>query len=283
MYQLLPLDLVHSIAEHLHDDTYTLASLCLLDKEAVGSMIPLLYKKFYLSSVRAISQFCDAVLESKHNLGIYPISIHFTPEDHADEQLYSIINSPQSILIQVPNLTDLVLGIDTPNLIDLHRYLQLHPPSFSLHSLACHFTPHLMSFISAQSSIHTLRFYPSCRGSDHAGGINEPPASSVLPNLMSITADTHSTIALLPGRPISHVDIPVLSNEMERRFYECLRESSAPEGMYSMSMSQHRGGFWANFRSIIRSLKGVCGTSLRELTVRVMVPHNPHMKWVSWG
>ncbi|KAF8607984.1 hypothetical protein BDV93DRAFT_519957 [Ceratobasidium sp. AG-I] len=229
----LPHDLVRLIVEYLHDDTHTLASLCLLDKETLDLVVSLLYKTVHLSTIQAISQFCDAIIQSERNLGIYPTSIHFVPEDHSDEQLYPIVDPIQITLTQVPNLTDLALGIDTPNLTNLHQYFQHHPPPFSVHRLACHFTPDLMLCLSTQSSIHTLIFYPTHR--QHISYMIDPPPSSVLPHLKSITADAHTVIALLPGRPISHVHVPALFSQsnltysqLVYRFYRCLGESSAP-------------------------------------------------------
>lgn len=276
-------DLVRSIAEHLQDDTHTLASLCLVDKEALNSVAPLLYKTIHLSAVRSISGFCDTIMQSDRNLGIYPTSILFVPlENHADKELYPVVELIQNILPHVPNVTDLALGIDTPNLIELHRYLQHHSVPFSLHRLACHFTPDLMPFLSAQSSIRTLLLYPPYDMPAHPCIIASPPPSSVLPYLKSTITDVYTAISLLPGRPVSHVHVPVLFELLVHRFYQCLRESSAPEGVETLSVGLPGRSFWMDVLGFVASLGETFETSLKVLEVRTIVMPGIQMEKVSW-
>lgn len=268
------------IVEQLHGDTRALASLCLLDKESLGLMTPLLYKTAHLFGIRSISRFCGTIILSKRDLGIYPTSIRFQlGYGYSDKQLSHLIKSIQDTLCRTPNLTDLDLGVDIANQIDLrlHQHLSLHPPSFSLHRLACPFTPDLMPFISAQTSIHTLTFHFHISGNNSSIDTSLP--SSVLPRLKSIKADAYTAIALLPGRPISHIDISDLSLRSLHSFNERLRKSSAPGGIESLSMSLPRGNFWKSSLDFITALTETCGASLRELKVKGM--SDIHMKDVS--
>lgn len=279
----LPPDLVHLIAEHLHDDTRALAFLCLLDKESLNLMTPLLYKAVHLSATQSISQFCDAVIQSERSLGIYPTSIHFElGYSYSDEYLPHLIESIQNTLYQTPNLVDLALGIHTPNQIDLrlHRHLALHPPPFSLHRLACRFTPDLMPFLSAQTSIRTISFYPRISG-PYASADTPSHSSLFLPYLKSIKADLSTAMALLPGRPVSHVDIPVIFGQSPHSFCARLDESTAPEGIESLSTGLFEENFWIGILELIVHLKEVCGASLRELKVKVGVLPSVHIQNVS--
>ncbi|KAF8607985.1 hypothetical protein BDV93DRAFT_519958 [Ceratobasidium sp. AG-I] len=273
MSRYLPPDLVRSIAEHLHDNTHTLVSLCLIDKEAHSSVVPLLYKTIHLSNIQSIGQFCDAIVQSKRNLGIYPTSIHFTPEDPSDKHIYPIVDSIKNALYQTPNLTDLILKINTPNLADLHQHLQSHPPLFSLHRLACHFTGDLEQFLSTQPSIHTLTIYVTAASKYSAPlSIFTSPPASVLPRLKSITADGFTVVSLLPGRPISHIDILALFHKITApTLYKRLGESSAPQGIESVFVSMLRGTLQEVASDLITPLKEVCGTSLGYLKVRILV------------
>lgn len=264
-------DLIYSILEHLHNDTRILASLSLLNKESLSLATPLLYKKVHLSEFRLIGQFCDAIVQSERGLGIYPTSIRFNTENcWGDELLSPILELIKKTLLQTPNLIDLAIRFATSVLINLHQYLNLHPPSFSLHSLACHFTPDLVPFLSAQASIHNLTIYPHNRTVKHSGDVASPLPSSVLPRLESITGYPGTVIALLPGRPISQVDTIMLF-EPSHTLYEGLRKSSAPKGIVSLAIGLPVTGFWTDILDLTAALVGICGSSLRELKVRMAV------------
>lgn len=276
----LPYDLVRSIAEHLHGDTYTLASLCLLDNQAFGLVLPLLYKTIHLSNVQSISGFCDVVIRSKRNLGVYTTSIRFSPENPLDgSQLDPVIEPIQYMLLKTPNLTDLVIDIATSRLGDLYQHLQLSPLPFSLHDLACHFAPNLITFLSVQPSIHTLTLYPPHNMLRNPGALQLP--ASVLPNLKSITGPTHVAAALLTGRPISHVDTTVIFKYAHREFCEYLKQSTAPEGVESLSVDLPKRKFWTDDLNFITLLAEACGTGLRELVLGKMERHHLHLAQVS--
>lgn len=266
----IPPDLVRLIAEYLYDDSHTLVSLCLLDKESLGVVVSLLYKTVHLSSIESICQFCDAVLHSTRNLGAYPTLIHFNPEIPSDIRFCRMLNSIRDTLRQTPNLKDLVLNIDVPNLVNLYQDLQLHPPPFSLHCLICYFTPdHLLPFLSTQQSIHTLTLHESSLPY-HTCYIRTPPPPHVLPHLKSITAHALTVHALLPGRPITHVNAGrVIFSSTARIFCESLRESTAQGGVRSVSICVPQTKFWTSASDSITRLAGVCGESLEELCVRM--------------
>ncbi|KAF8608001.1 hypothetical protein BDV93DRAFT_519971 [Ceratobasidium sp. AG-I] len=268
---LLP-DLVRSIAEHLYGDTYTLASLSLLDNQSFALVIPLIYGVVRLFTIQSIHQFCDAIIHSERNLGLYPTSIHFGSEYMIRKQLHQIIEPIRGALRRTPNLTELVLGMDGPGLIDLYQHLHLHPPPFSLRRLECCFIPdYLLPFLSLQPSIHTLKMKP--RLSQGSAYIHTPPASSVLPRLKSITATALTIHNLLPGRPISHVDsCTIIYGDIAERFCECLGESTALGGVESVSVGVPWRGFWTNASDIITRLTEVCGANLGVLTLRVAMP-----------
>ncbi|KAF8607987.1 hypothetical protein BDV93DRAFT_285260 [Ceratobasidium sp. AG-I] len=267
----LPPDLVRSIAEYLHDDPKTLASLCFLEKQSFDLVTPLLYKSVQLPTVQSIRQFCNTILRSERNLGTYPASILHTPEDPTDVQLWHMIDLIQNALRQMPNLTDLVLEIDTPNITNLYQHLQLEPSPFFLQHLTCFFFPYnLLSFLSTQPSIRTLIIHESRHHLLSSNFIRTVPPS-ILPRLQHVTANALTIHAFLPGRPVSHVDTgsAILSSGTARIFCECLKESSAPRGVESVSVCVPQTGFWTDASDFMTRLAKVCGTSIRVLKVRM--------------
>lgn len=277
----LPPELVRLIAECLRDDTHTLATLCLLDKETLGLVTPLLYKTVHLSLPQSMARFCETILQSKRNLGIHPTSIRFNPA-YADEQPTYLIKAIQDTLYQTPNLINLALDIGPSRLTDLHRHLGSHPPPFSLHRLACYIFPSLMPFLSAQSSIHSLTTYPTNRISTKNPAIIRAPLSpSFLPNLKSITTDIFTAISLIPSRPISHVDLSCLLDYKAHRFYECLRKSSAPEGVDSLFVRVPQTRFQDGLLGFITPLREACGANLKELQVKVSIPRHINTREVN--
>lgn len=267
----LPPDLVRSVAEYLQDDRKTLVSLCFLDKESFNLVIPLLYKSIRLHTIKSIQQFCNTILQSERNLGIYPTSIQFSPEDPSDEQLCHLIDPVQNILCQSPNLTDLVLEIDITSLPKLYQRLRSNPPSFSLHQLTCFFVPdYLLYFLSTQPFIHSLTIHES-----HlpllSYYIRTAPPSSFLPRLQRITANALTIHALLPGRPVSYVDTgsAILTSGTARIFCESLRGSSAPGGVESVSVCVSQTRFWTDASDFMIRLAKVCGSCLQFLRLRM--------------
>jgi hypothetical protein len=269
----LPLDLVRCIAEQLHDDTSTLASLCLLNIECLDLALPLLYNKVQLSTPDSVHSFCNTIIHSDRNLGAYTSSLHIDPPNHSSEHLEHLSPFIQQTLQHTPNLTSLVLHIDSPSTISLYYDLGLHPPAFSLRHFSCYVTtsPHLHSFLSAQPSITHLTLHDPRLMPRPAGIGCAPPPDRLLPNLASIHANPLTVHILVPGRPVSHIDAGsmMVANATAYLFCEALKESSAPRGVEDVSVCVPKTKFWTGASDFITRLGGVCGQSLRRLKLKM--------------
>lgn len=219
-------------------------------------------------------------MHSEHNLGIYSTSICFDPHDLSGGVLPHLVESIPDTLCQTPNLTHLVLAINILNLIDLYQRLQHHSVPFSLHILESCFTPDLVPFLSAQSSIRTLAIFPSYSIPGHVSTVIEPLLISILPQLKSITTNPPNVIALLPGRPVTYVDT-FISGQQERKFYECLKKSTASGGMECLSVNHPGQNFWTNVLGFLAPLMEICGRNLRELNIKALVLTGGQMQMVS--
>ncbi|QRW01494.1 hypothetical protein RhiLY_00491 [Ceratobasidium sp. AG-Ba] len=246
----LPADVVRCVAEQVCDDSVTLASLCLLDTRCFDLVLPLLYNTVRLRTPGTIECFCSMVTRAERNLGGYVYSLYIEPPDPSSEHLNHLATPIHLALQRTPNLTTLVLHVDTPSTISLYHALHIHPPPFSLKLLSCYSTTptHLIAFLVSQPALTHLT-------------LHDP------------------RLALRPGgfgrscqlAPVTHVDSGsmVIFNATSYLFCEALRGSSAPEGVQDVSVCIPKTKFWTGASDFITRLGAVCGTSLRNLNLRM--------------
>ncbi|QRV72450.1 hypothetical protein RhiJN_00464 [Ceratobasidium sp. AG-Ba] len=267
----LPADVVRCVAEQVCDDSVTLASLCLLDTRCFDLVLPLLYNTVRLRTPGTIECFCSMVTRAERNLGGYVYSLYIEPPDPSSEHLNHLATPIHLALQRTPNLTTLVLHVDTPSTISLYHALHIHPPPFSLKLLSCYSTTptHLIAFLVSQPALTHLTLHDP-RLALRPGGIRSI-LSTCVPNLVSIRANPLTIHAFVPGRPVTHVDSGsmVIFNATSYLFCEALRGSSAPEGVQDVSVCIPKTKFWTGASDFITRLGAVCGTSLRNLNLRM--------------
>ncbi|CAE6471645.1 unnamed protein product, partial [Rhizoctonia solani] len=261
-----PAELMQCIAEYL-DDSLTLASLCIVDKQTLSLVVPLLYSAVHLTTPEAISSFCNAILHSSRDLGRYLKVAHFDPLNPTDIAFSALIEPIHMTLHKTPNLKDFSLHIDTLNTLILFRHGWA---PFALRRLAsyCPIRPYfLLDFLSSQPSIQDLTIYePFPREKYQRQSIRSAP-SDILPNLTCIRADPLTIHAFVPNRPISRIDShhAIFMPATTHLLCDALKLSTAPEGIQSISGSVSMTRFWTGASEFITRLEGVCGGTLREM------------------
>ncbi|KAG9125604.1 hypothetical protein FRC07_006923 [Ceratobasidium sp. 392] len=266
----LPPDVVRCVAEQLHDSP-TLLSLCSLDTRCYDLVLPLLYSQVRLSTPDSIESFCNTITLSNQQLGIYIHSLHIDPPDPSSDHLKHLTGPIYLALKSTPNLTSLILHIDTPSSISLYHSLHFNPPSFSLNHFSCYATTptHLLAFLSSQPAITHLTVHDP-RLALRPSGIRSVPSTN-LPNLQFVHANPLTIHALVPDRPISRVDSGsmVLFNATTYLFCAALTASTAPGGVEDVSVCIPKTKFWTGASDFITKLAGVCGSSLKRLKLRM--------------
>ncbi|KAG9092129.1 hypothetical protein FS749_015982 [Ceratobasidium sp. UAMH 11750] len=193
------------------------------------------------------------------------------PPDPSSEHLNHLATPVQLALQHIPNLSHLVLHLDTPSTISLYSALHFRPPSFSLRLLSCYVTTptHLLAFLSIQPGITHLTLHDPRLALRPSGIRSIPPAD--LPNLTSVHANPLTVHALVPSRPVSCVDSGsmILFNATTYLFCEALRGSTAPGGVEDVSVCIPKTKFWTGASDFITRLAGVCGSSLKRLKLQM--------------
>ncbi|KAG9086620.1 hypothetical protein FRC06_003002 [Ceratobasidium sp. 370] len=92
-----------------------------------------------------------------------------------------------------------------------------------------------------------------------------------MPNLTFVHANPLTIHALVPGRPVSHVDSGsmILFNATTYLFCEALKGSTAPGGVQDVSVCIPKTKFWTGASDFIIRLAGVCGSSLKRLKLQM--------------
>ncbi|KAF8743153.1 hypothetical protein RHS02_02889, partial [Rhizoctonia solani] len=264
----LPTELIQCIAEYL-SDSFTLASLCLVDKQTLSVVTPLLYYSVYLSTCDRVILFCHSILRSCRDPGRYVKAVHFDPPNPTDVAFYSLIEQIHLALHKTHNLEDLSLHIDSPNTIILFRGGWA---PFALRRLACYRTMQpqfLFDFMSSQDTIQELTIYESRPRNQYPTKSIRYVPREILPNLTSICADPLTIHNFVPHRPVSRIDsndaifIPATTHLV----CEALKLSTAPKGIQSVSGCVRVTRFWTDASDFITKLEGVCKGSLREMTL----------------
>ncbi|CAE7116977.1 unnamed protein product [Rhizoctonia solani] len=262
-----PAEIIQTIGEYLND-SLTLASLSLADKQTLGLVTPLLYSSVHVNTPEAILSFCSAILQSSRDLGRYLKIVDFDPPNPIGPVASSLIEPIHLALHKAPNLKALSLHIDTPNTLILFR------PGwapFTLRRFAsyCSTKPcSLFNFLSSQSSIQDLTIYeisPRDRYYKMHAIRSVPP--DILPNLTSIRADPLTIHAFVPDRPISRIDSnhAIFMPTTIHLLCDALKSSTALNGIQSISGSVPVTRFWTGASEFITRLEGVCGSTLREM------------------
>ncbi|CAE6482605.1 unnamed protein product [Rhizoctonia solani] len=265
---VFPAELIQYIGEYLND-SLTLASLCLVDKQTLNLITPLLYSSVHITTPGAISSFCDSIFYSIRDPGRYLKVVHFDPPNPTDVAYSSLIEPIHLALHKAPNLKDFSLHIDTPNTLILFR--DGWAP-FALRRFAsyCTIKPYfLFDFLSSQPSIQDLTIYePLSREKYQRHSIRSVP-SDILPNLTSIRADPLTIHAFLSGRPITHIDSghAIFMPATTHLLCDALKSSTAPNGIQSISGSVSVTRFWTGASEFLTRLEGICGSTLREMTL----------------
>ncbi|CAE6428204.1 hypothetical protein ACGC1H_000709 [Rhizoctonia solani] len=266
--QAFPAELVQCIGEYL-DDSLTLASLCLVDKQTLGLVTPLLYASVHITTPRAILSFCNAILQSSRDLGRYLKVVHVDPPNPTDVVFSSLIEAIHLALHKAPNLKNLSLHIDTPNTLILFRHGWA---PFTLRRFAsfCTIKPYfLFDFLFSQPSIQDLTIYEPCPRDKYPRHSIRSVPPDILPNLTSIRADPLTIHAFVPGRPISRIDSgqAIFMPATTHLLCDALKSSTAPNGIQSISACVSVTRFWTGASEFITRLEGVCGGSLREMII----------------
>ncbi|CAE6528531.1 unnamed protein product [Rhizoctonia solani] len=265
---VFPAELVQCIGEYL-DDPLTLASLCLVDKQTLGVVTPLLYSSVCLTTPGAILSFCNSILYSSRDPGRYLKIVHIDPPNPTDTVFSSLIEPIHLALHKAPNLHDFSLQIDTPNTLILFKHGWA---PFALRRFAsyCTIKPYyLFNFLSSQSSIQHLTIYePASRDKYQRHSIRSAPPD-ILPNLTSIRADPLTIHAFVPNRPITHIDSghAIFMPATTHLLCDALKLSTAPDGIQSISGCVSMTRFWTGASEFITKLEGVCGSTLREMVL----------------
>ncbi|QRW16116.1 F-box-like domain-containing protein [Rhizoctonia solani] len=223
----LPTELIQCIAEYL-SDSFTLASLCLVDKQTLS------------------------VVHPSYILGRYVKAVHFDPPNPTDVAFYSLIEQIHLALHKTHNLKDLSLHIDSPNTIILFRGGWA---PFALRRLACYRTMQpqfLFDFMSSQDTIQQLTIYESVLATNILQS-QSVTCHGKFSRISPLSAPTRSQSTTSSPTDPSRESIQTMQYLYPQRLILSAKHSSLAPLPKAYNLS--------------RDLEGVCKGSLREMTL----------------
>lgn len=236
---LLYHDLLVIISEYLVADLSSLSKLSQVSRQTHAAVVQSLYKTVILHSLRSIGLFCNTILTGPHNLRPLVKTLWIGPAAYDRcPGIVALVSRIAAVLRQLPNLRDLSLTPMAQSFGEL--FTGLLSCNFRLDSLKASYHTHhsFVQFLQSQPSITRLYLHdPDTeppRSYKLVSSINAFSAKGpFLPNLVFVSADPKVLTSLVPGRPVSHVEITVgacLHNEQDAliSMVSALSQSAAP-------------------------------------------------------
>lgn len=208
-------DLLVTISEYLLNDPSSLLIFCRANSQTHAAAVRILYNNVVLHSLRSIDSFCNTILTGSHSLRPLIKTLWIGPAFHDRcPGIVALVPRIAATLRPLPNLRDLTLTPMAKSFGEL--FTSLLDCDFRLDNLKASYHIHhsFVRFLQSQPSITRLYLHdPDTeppRSYNLVSSINAFSAKGAfLPNLQSVSADPGVLISLVPGRPVSHVEITV--------------------------------------------------------------------------
>lgn len=208
-------DLLIIISEYLATDTCSLLMLCQASSQTHIAAATVLYKNVVLYSIQSIPLFCRTILTGSHSLPPLVKNLWIGPASHNRfPGIVAHMPSLKATLRLLPHLQGLTLTPMAKSFGDL--FAALLDSEFCLDNLKAsyHIQHSFVQFLQSQPSIRRLYLHdPDTeppRSYSLVSNINQISVKErLLPNLELVSADPRVLASLVPGRPVSHVEIVV--------------------------------------------------------------------------
>ncbi|KAG8740127.1 hypothetical protein FRC12_016107 [Ceratobasidium sp. 428] len=269
----VPLELIRHVA-HLSDVSSVKLSLVLLSRACCRDIVSILYRTINITSSNRLDLLSRTLAHENPSLRLLPRSlrIHVGWESRYSGNVTDT-SSIRDVLLLVDNLIELDLDIPSSVTLQLLRDCPPESVTFRLkyfsYVLSNYGQPELLKFLSRQSKLEELVQYIS-PGAWYTSPLPEmaPAEPSALPQLKSLTAGVETICYLVPGRPVSKINInECITPAITRPIISKISQTTA----FLVHLSILMSGASANGAGVLTWLSGLSRfhESLETLTFRI--------------